>query len=116
MEHKLGALPVFIVGAFMIGLSACATAQDPQTNSSQSIEQNKGAPTQIDATAIVEAENELDQSSNDPDEVICKSTRVTGSKFKKRACHTRAEWEEMARAGREFTDNLNRRNRGMIRN
>ena len=97
----------------LIGMSACTTVQDPQLKSTDEslIDQQ-----QLDADAQVASEEEADKPSNDPNEVICKMTRVTGSKFKKRACQTRAEWEQLARQGREFTDNLDRKNRGMIRN
>jgi hypothetical protein len=36
-----------------------------------------------------------DKPKDDPDKVICRSQPVTGSRFIKRVCHTRAEWAQM---------------------
>lgn len=39
----------------------------------------------------------------DKDEVVCRDDKVTGSRFGRRICHTRAEWERMRQAGVEGT-------------
>ena len=35
--------------------------------------------------------------ANDPDKVICKNQPLTGSRFSKRVCMTRAQWGEQQR-------------------
>jgi hypothetical protein len=48
------------------------------------------------APAEVGASHQTD-ASQDPARVICKGEAVTGSRFQKRTCLTRAEWAELQR-------------------
>ena len=43
----------------------------------------------------------------DLDKVICKSQPITGSRFVKRVCMTRAEWNEQQRHTEEFERHIN---------
>ena len=43
----------------------------------------------------------------DLDKVICKKQEVTGSRFEKRICMTRAEWGEQERRTADFERRLN---------
>ncbi len=36
-------------------------------------------------------------SDNDPDKVICKTEQLTGSRFNKRICMSRANWDEQTK-------------------
>jgi hypothetical protein len=42
--------------------------------------------------------------ANDDDKVICKTEEVTGSRFPKRLCDTKAGWDAKARAARDYLD------------
>ncbi|MEM1196587.1 MAG: hypothetical protein AAGH57_10825 [Pseudomonadota bacterium] len=46
---------------------------------------------------------------NDPDEIICRREAVVGSKFKKKICATRAEWQTLADRARDTTHEFQRR-------
>jgi hypothetical protein len=37
----------------------------------------------------------------DPDEVICRYTAVTGTRFPTKACHRRADWDQMAQDSKD---------------
>ena len=39
---------------------------------------------------------------NDPQKIVCRSEAVTGSRFTKRVCQTRAAWEEETRQAEVF--------------
>lgn len=45
---------------------------------------------------------------NDPDKIICKSDRTTGSAISERICKKRSEWDEEKYQARELLDGRNR--------
>jgi|WetSurMetagenome_2_1015567.scaffolds.fasta_scaffold100975_2 hypothetical protein len=47
--------------------------------------------------------------ADDMDKVICHKEEITGSRFEKRICMTKAEWGEQARRTEEFERRLNQR-------
>ena len=52
---------------------------------------------------------------DDPNQIICKTVEVTGSHLgSKRTCRTRAVWDEITRASREQTENLQNSDTGPI--
>lgn len=65
----------------------------------------------IAALAILAAANAgaKDKKPVDPQEVLCKSTMPTGTRFPKKVCHTRETWEEIAEnAKRQGAEMINR--------
>ncbi|MBD9367252.1 hypothetical protein [Xanthomonas sp. XNM01] len=50
------------------------------------------APTVSDAAAVEPA---AEAPKEDGNEKVCKATEVTGSRFRKRVCHTREQWREI---------------------
>ena len=64
------------------------------------------------ATAKAEASAGEAEEANDDNKVICRRTQIIGSKFKKRVCGTRAEWESLSRKSKDKTDTMQRRGRG----
>ena len=42
------------------------------------------------------------KSMSDPDRVICKTEAITGSRFEKRICRTRLEWDQMTQRAEEM--------------
>ncbi|MEM1196586.1 MAG: hypothetical protein AAGH57_10820 [Pseudomonadota bacterium] len=47
------------------------------------------------------------------DEIICRREAVVGSKFKKKICATRAEWQTLAERSRDTTQQFQRRGKGL---
>ncbi|MFL0355583.1 hypothetical protein ACI5KX_03805 [Erythrobacter sp. GH1-10] len=60
-------------------------------------------------TSEVAARKEVD----DDDKIICRRTAVIGSKFKKRICATKEEWETLANQSRDATMRAQRRGQGL---
>lgn len=50
-----------------------------------------------------------DEEVLDPDEVICKRIRKTGTRQTSKVCATRRQWEESAARARESTEKMQRR-------
>ncbi|MDJ0642128.1 MAG: hypothetical protein QNJ15_04870 [Erythrobacter sp.] len=48
----------------------------------------------------------------DENKIICRRTAITGSKFKKKICGTKKEWETLATRGARDTRELQRRGKG----
>ena len=48
----------------------------------------------------------------DENKIICRRTAITGSKFKKKICGTKKEWETLANRGAKDTRELQRRGKG----
>ena len=48
-------------------------------------------------------------SASNPDKKVCQRSHDMGSNKVVRECHTKAEWEAMAKAGKEGVDDLGRR-------
>src|ERR1700722_5687091 len=72
-----------------------AGAQPPQT---------VGGPP---AAAAPGAQVAAAKGPDDPNQIICKTVEVTGSRLgSKRTCRTRATWDDMARASREATESF----------
>lgn len=44
------------------------------------------------------------QKQADPDETICKTTEVTGTRFPARVCKTRRAWDDIRAEARSFTE------------
>lgn len=77
-----------LVSVIVGGLSACATTEpDPEAAMAATAESEEAS-----AGRVAEA---------DPDEVICEYIRMTGTKFRKRVCGTREQWERSRALGDE---------------
>ena len=46
------------------------------------------------------------QEKWDDDIIVCKRTHVSGSRFRLKVCHSRAEWQAMRSNGRETVDSF----------
>lgn len=62
--------------------------------------------------AAVEPTNQEVSEDSDADRLICRRTRVVGSRFSKRLCATKEEWENLNRRGRETTREFQQRGAG----
>lgn len=52
------------------------------------------------------------KSKGDPNRMVCKTTPVTGTRFAKSVCRTRAEWDD--KAARDKQELLNEQSRGLL--
>ena len=84
--------PLIITAA----LSLLALDNTPATNP---------PPTTV-APATVTTPAKSTNPNDDPDKVICKNQPMTGSRFEKRLCMTRADWGEQERRLQEFERHL----------
>ncbi len=62
-----------------------------------------GPPPTVVAPATVQA----DKADADPDKMICRKEEITGSRFAKRVCMTKSQWDEQTRKTEEFERRLN---------
>ena len=68
---------------------------------------------QAQPTAQAEsAEAAQAEEQADANKIICRRTAITGSKFKKKICGTKKEWETLAQRGAKDTRELQRRGKG----
>ncbi|MEL7218508.1 MAG: hypothetical protein AAGK01_08770 [Pseudomonadota bacterium] len=63
-------------------------------------------------TSATQSEPKAEQSAGDDEKIICRRTAITGSKFKKRICGTKKQWEDMANRGSDTTREFQRRGKG----
>lgn len=97
-------MKTLVIALSVIGLVACAApAQAPQEGDAERasavapMASGQAGPT-LSASA---APTETAQPQESPEDVICRTERVTGSRFIRRVCHTRAEWKQMELAAAE---------------
>ncbi|MBD2840726.1 hypothetical protein [Erythrobacter rubeus] len=100
------AISLLVSSALLASIQAQAA---PQTGGEE--------PQAVEATAEDDAllgdandEPAVAEAATDEDKVICRRTRITGSRFNKKLCGTKAQWEAMSRRGKNATEEL--RNRG----
>jgi hypothetical protein len=58
-------------------------------------------------TTVAPATVQADKADADPDKMVCRKEEITGSRFAKRVCMTRSQWDEQARRTEEFERRLN---------
>lgn len=68
-----------------------------------------------DGSASASAEPMKLAEMQDPNRKVCKKTRVSGSQFDKKVCHTVGEWAKMEEAAKVGADEFQRRSAGNIR-
>ncbi len=61
-------------------------------------------PTTVKPAVVQGAKSDAQQ---DPDKMICKSEELTGSRFSKRVCMTRSDWDERTKQVEVFERRLN---------
>ena len=100
--------------AMMLGIAACASsgsdAPAPETMSSSAGADamatdgsDSGPGGSIDDIDAPNAEQTASVSDYDPNEVICRREKETGSRFVRKVCRTRAEMEQMEAEAQEAT-------------
>jgi len=83
--------------ACMLLLGACVTYPAQTASNSDIMVAVVG-----DAAAVIS--EQIDYV--DDDRIICKSTMITGSRFKKKLCMSWFEWKEVNQRGKEYTDDI----------
>ncbi len=95
------------LNGILAGLLLALQAQ-PATETNDSPEEQPAPVTQ--AAAAVEPEVDED------DKIICRKTAVIGSRFKKRVCATKHEWETLRKRSRDNADEMQRKGKGLSPN
>ncbi|QFT78941.1 hypothetical protein [Erythrobacter sp. THAF29] len=54
-----------------------------------------------------------EEKADDEDKIICRRTAVIGSKFKKRICGTKKQWETLENRSTDTTREFQRRGKGL---
>ena len=80
----------------------------PQAEATETAAAQAAAEPVATQAAAVEAQEE----ANDDNKVICRRTTVIGSKFKKRICGTKKQWETMEARAEADTRAFQRRGKG----
>lgn len=72
-------------------------------------------PADAAATAASDSESAAAKEAKveDDNKVICRREAVVGSRFKKKVCATKAQWEEMYARNRETAQDMQRRGKGV---
>lgn len=91
--------------SFLLALASCASVGTANEASSVEAQPKTMASNQeVAETEIAEADKS--------DRVICKRTRVTGSKFIKKVCGTASEWEAKEQHSQEAAEDFQKKGRG----
>ena len=77
---------------------------------SVSLAQPTGVATEAGEDATIEQIEEVEQ---DQDRIICKKTRLTGSKFTKKICGTEEQWAQLTGRARDNAAEMQRRGKGL---
>lgn len=64
-------------------------------------------------TSAKQTEPKAEEAVNDDDKIICRRTAVVGSKFKKKMCGTKKQWETLSNRGTDTTREFQRRGKGL---
>ena len=76
-------------------------------------DQTAAAAAPVEATESAKGTGEVAQAADeevlDPDEVVCKRIRKTGTRQTSKVCATRREWELTAERAREATEKMQQR-------
>ena len=91
-------------------LAAILAAAQPQAAPDGSA----SAPMAADQPKTEQAATEQSAKvADDDDKIICRRTAIIGSKFKKKICGTKKQWETLANRGADTTRELQRRGKGL---
>lgn len=110
-------IPLLAVAALALQ-SAPASAQETPTQEAEATEaqaEPADAGTE-DATTSEETAGppvEEEAQNDRDDEIICRREAVTGSRFKKKICGTRKQWEDLARRAQDDTQQMQRQGKGV---
>ncbi|MEM9310158.1 MAG: hypothetical protein AAGA34_01815 [Pseudomonadota bacterium] len=99
-----------------LAVIALALQAAPETTEEAAAQQAQAQETeQSETTGPAPADDPVKEEAkkNDPDEIICRREAVIGSKFKKKICATRAEWQTLADRSRDTTQQFQRRGKGL---
>lgn len=100
-------MKTLLITLAVMGIVACATPAQVPPGDAEHIAATTPRETPpgdggLTASAVAAAaETSQAQAQESPDDEICRTQKVTGSRFIRRVCHTRAEWKQMELAAAE---------------
>jgi uncharacterized protein (DUF2147 family) len=100
---------LLIAPAGLLLLGACTTypAQTAANTEVEAVVADESTPAEASAVSA-EEQAALDEQSAEWNKVVCKRKVVTGSRFAKKVCMTRADWRDNERRGRDLIDDIQR--------
>ena len=103
MSNRSGLLLIAV-----ISLSGCATTELVETSSN--LDPSSNAPMVAANTESAEETPAADNSdSDDPNQIVCKDTVVTGSNISRIVCLRKYEWEKLERESKQYIKDIQRR-------
>ncbi|MBV7266002.1 hypothetical protein [Erythrobacter ani] len=103
------AIALLIGSALLVSLQAQAA---PQTSEDEP-KAVEASEVSANPTEAVDAEPEVTAAAAEEDEIICRRTRVVGSRFNKKLCGTKAQWEAMSDRSRDTAQEFQRKGRSI---
>ncbi|MEJ2603151.1 MAG: hypothetical protein P8172_07625 [Gammaproteobacteria bacterium] len=87
-------------------LLATLAAGCAATTDTQSVDAVMAAENTADATVAMA--DRAEAGSGDPDEMVCKVEKQTGSRIRRKVCATREQWERTEEYAQEATEKMQR--------
>jgi len=95
--------PFGVIFALLLSVQEQPNDKDAAAAASESVTEASVTPQSASAEV----------ARDDDDKVVCRRTAVIGSRFTKRLCATKKEWDALEARGRETTQNWQRRGKGL---
>jgi hypothetical protein len=89
-------MPTLLAGLLLSGVGVGAQAVDTPQAGAPSTAVRLSAPPPVAPSTVAEAK------TADADTVVCKYDAQTGTRFPTRICHTKSQWDKMARDARDY--------------
>jgi len=103
-----------LIQTSILAVIALSMQAAPETEPAQQAAQEEAATAETTADeAAPGPEQGKEAKENDENEIICRREAVVGSKFKKKICGTRKQWEDLANRARQDAQDMQRRGKGV---
>jgi len=97
-----------VIFAIIVLFMTSSYANAAETDKQKDAQETKTVQGTETAQATETAQGAVDEA-DDPDELICKRVKKTGTRFKTKLCGTRAHWEESERNAKDTTEMMRNR-------
>jgi len=96
---------IFAIIVLFVTSGYAGAAETDKQKAAQETKTVQGTET---AQATETAQGAVDEA-DDPDKLICKRVKKTGTRFKTKLCGTKAQWEESEKNAKSTTDQMQAR-------
>jgi hypothetical protein len=94
-------MPTFLAGLLLSGVGVGVQAVDTPKAGAPSTAVTMAAPPPV-APSTIAPSTVAEAKTADADTVVCKYDAQTGTRFPTRICHTKLQWDKMARDARDY--------------